>query len=408
VVGGDGTDTLSYTTYTEASADVVDAQQQVSGFETLRVAGITAAGQNLTMSNYINNTGFNTLEIGTNGAGASGLDVINASSTLNTLRAVGAVAGTHTFDRLTDTSSNSLTISNNTSGAGAAATFTALTALDEETITVTASAGTTAGSNDLTITTLTVADLVTLNLTSASDTIITDALVGVANLATVDASTATGAVDVDATNAGRAVTMTGNSSSTGVVTFTGGGFADNITGGAGADVLVGGGGKDTISGSAGTDNITGGLAADNLTGGSGADTFVQGASASLAITAEGVSVNAAIAAGDTFTFGNGVDIVTDFTAGAGGDALNLQTGGVLNSMFGDDITAFNAGVAVVGFLSGSYNASTGVFTISADGVGADTLILDNDAGAQDSWVTADQWIVLIGVDSDNLVAGNFV
>lgn len=408
VVGGDGTDTLSYTTFTAASANLVAAQARVSEFEVLRVAGTTAAGQALTMSNYINNTGFTTLELGTVGNVAWGVDVANASSTLNTVKTLAAVIGTNTFDRLTDTSADALTISNSTSGAGGASTMTAFTALDEETITITASVPTTAGANDLTITTLTVADLKTLNITSASDVIITDAIAGASALTTVDASTATGAVTVNAAN-GAALTMTGNAASTAVNTFTGGVFADVLTGGGGADVLVGGGNADTISGGAGADNVTGGTGADSMTGGTGVDNYNQALASSVAASATSFA-GATVAAGDTLTFANGVDVITDFAAGAAGDTItNATANGLPTTLIGETVADLTAGTEVF-FASGTYNAATGRFTVLANGTGADTLIVyaDNADAASDALTTNASIIVLVGVDSDNLVAGNFL
>jgi hypothetical protein len=58
------------------------------------------------------------------------------------------------------------------------------------------------------------------------------------------------------------------------------------------------------------------------------------------------------------------------------------------------------------FLSGAFNTSTGVFTIAANGAGADTLIFEGDAGA--NLAAVNDAIVLIGVDSDDLVAANII
>lgn len=71
--------------------------------------------------------------------------------------------------------------------------------------------------------------------------------------------------------------------------------------------IVGGAGNDTITGGDGNDTITGGKGADILTGGDGADTFVFNEGDSEAATA----VN-----GSTITFGNGVDVVMDFSSGS--------------------------------------------------------------------------------------------
>ena len=63
------------------------------------------------------------------------------------------------------------------------------------------------------------------------------------------------------------------------------------------------------------------------------------------------------------------------------------------------------------FLSGAYVAATGVFTIAADGLGADTLIFQADAGADaDSTDIGENtsFLVLQDVDSDDLHADKFV
>jgi len=271
VDGGEGTDVLHYTTYVAAADNLTANQSRVSNFETIRIEGVAAAAQGLTMTQYINNAGFTSLQLAAQATNADGVAVTNASAQLNAINVVAASAtiGSHSFARLVDTSTDSLTISNSVAAAGGAAVITALTALDEETITITATVPTTAGNNDLTITTLTVADLTTLNINSASDVIITNAIAGTFSLATVNATAATGAVTVNATGTGVAVTMTGNTASTASAIFTGGAFADSITGGGGADTLIGGGGRDTISGGGGNDVIEGGAGADVMTGGAG-------------------------------------------------------------------------------------------------------------------------------------------
>lgn len=94
--------------------------------------------------------------------------------------------------------------------------------------------------------------------------------------------------------------LTGGSSDTvfagaGATKVQGGDGDDLIVGGAGHDTLQGNGGHDLIFGGAGNDEISGGKGNDILTGGSGNDTF-------------------------NFKFGDGVDTITDFSAG---DKINL-------------------------------------------------------------------------------------
>ncbi|NML96248.1 type I secretion C-terminal target domain-containing protein [Novosphingobium olei] len=84
-----------------------------------------------------------------------------------------------------------------------------------------------------------------------------------------------------------------------------------ITGTANDDRLLGGSGVDTISGGAGRDYIWGGTGADVLTGGAGRDRFV---------------FLDASEAGDT---------ITDFTAGANGDVIDLSALAFRNGWHGD-------------------------------------------------------------------------
>jgi hypothetical protein len=84
-----------------------------------------------------------------------------------------------------------------------------------------------------------------------------------------------------------------------IVTGTSGG--DTLTGGAGTQLMFGLEGADTLNGGAGDDYLVGGSGADVLTGGTGSDTF-------------------AWRGGE---LGTGVDTILDFTAGVGGDRLDV-------------------------------------------------------------------------------------
>jgi Ca2+-binding RTX toxin-like protein len=87
----------------------------------------------------------------------------------------------------------------------------------------------------------------------------------------------------------------------GGMAISGTSIADLLTGGTGADTFTGGLGADTISGAGGADLIIGGLGADLLTGGTGSDTFRY-------------------LGGDPV---GGIDLITDFTAGASGDVIDI-------------------------------------------------------------------------------------
>jgi hypothetical protein len=191
---------------------------------------------------------------------------------------------------------------------------------------------------------------------------------------------------------------------------------DSATTGAGDDDINTAAGEDTISSGSGSDTIDAGGGADSVTTGSGSDTSTQTYGDSVAATAvtdattgAAMAATVTLAAGDTITFGSGVDVYTDFTAGAtasGGDVLDVNTSGAPTSALGVAHDTLAAADDLL-FLSGSWSSSTGVFTIDADGDGADTMIIDVDQSAHDEIDTTTGIVILVGVDSDNLVAANF-
>ena len=60
------------------------------------------------------------------------------------------------------------------------------------------------------------------------------------------------------------------------------------------------------------------------------------------------------------------------------------------------------------FLSGAFNTSTNTFTVQANGSGADTLIFVMYASVADDLLTSTTIFILEGVDSDDLVAADFI
>ena len=226
-----------------------------------------------------------------------------------------------------------------------------------------------------------------------------------------------GAGGSDFTSSDLADTLTGGA---GIDDLTGGSGSDTITGGAGNDILDGGIGADTVSGGAGDDTIDGGANADSLSGGAGDDTFTMDTQADTVVatvltdasTGAAMAGGATFAAGDVITFGNGLDIITDFTAGdTNNDQINVNAASAAATtgigVAHDDLDAATGAIDLL-FLSGNYVASTGKFTIAADGVGADTLIIDADVNG-DIDVAGDAGVFLLqGVDSDDLIAGDFI
>ena len=133
-----------------------------------------------------------------------------------------------------------------------------------------------------------------------------------------------------------------NTTADATVTITGGAGNDTLTGNAGTDIIAGGAGADSISGEAGNDALTGGEGADTITGGLGNDNI------NLAET---------VAAADRVVFANiaannGVDAITGFTTGTGGDVL--------------DFSAFTAAAGALNATVFSENPG-GVATVLANG-----------------------------------------
>jgi Ca2+-binding RTX toxin-like protein len=207
-------------------------------------------------------------------------------------------------------------------------------------------------------------------------------------------------IDASGLTGNAALVMNGNSA-----------IAISITGSGGDDRLFGSALRDTISGAGGNDNITGGTGTDTLTGGDGRDTFNQTALDSAVASTTNGAAGTAFTAAQTITFAPitgsavpNVDIIGGFTAGDTGDILNL-----------DSITAAVTGIGVLNnalvagtnyFLSGNFTLGTGVFTITGNGLGSDTLIIQGFAGVGTNITTNTSSIVLLGVNSNNLVAGN--
>lgn len=188
-------------------------------------------------------------------------------------------------------------------------------------------------------------------------------------------------------NGGNDTLNMANTAAGSTLTLRGGADNDTITTGAAADTLFGDNGNDSLTAAAGNDTIT---------TGTGIDTVAQGASTALTASTFAAAL---VAAGDTVTFANGLDIVTDFVAGtdriSGGAAAAAATTGIGRN----NTNAFITGTVTYS-LSGTFVAATGVFTIAADNGGSDTLIV-NGGGAANSLGNAPNATLLQGV-SQNL------
>lgn len=200
------------------------------------------------------------------------------------------------------------------------------------------------------------------------------------------------------------------------VTNHGAGPFDNIiSGGAGADIIVGSASDDWLSGQAGRDIIKGGGAigydiinggtgADTMTGGLGSSRYVQRSTFSELETAFSSPGANALNAGQSVTFGNGLDIVTDFEIARDIISVGYVASGIVSLLGQGSAALTDAGQ--VYYLSGTWNAGSQIFTVAANGSGADTLVaLSGAAGT--TFSTNGSAIVLLGVNSADLTATNF-
>lgn len=369
---GAGTDVLGLTADVTATVgakftnfeilDVIDAVASTfdmddyanSNITTVRASGLFA-GDTLTTVNDIADNG--TLQLG-------GVEAIDATVdfTIGVKNAGSAGANSNVF---------------NIETRGSLAVDTGdITIANVETINITSEGAATGDSIAL----LAAAQMQTLNVSGSADLTIT-ALTGSTAMSNLSTANMTGDF------------VMGTAVSNVATLFTGGTGNDTFNGGSGDDVYNAGGGDNTLDGGGGDDTY-------NLADGA-QDTVVQNTGDSTAYTAEGIT-EASVVAGETLTFGNGIDVINGFTAGAGGDILNADVAGAPTSLVGSNQTADTSGTMF--FASGAFVLSTGVFTIAADGTGADTLIIEGLAAANLN--AAADGIVLVGVDSDDIVAAN--
>jgi Ca2+-binding RTX toxin-like protein len=254
-----------------------------------------------------------------------------------------------------------------------------------------------------TIAITTVADsAVTLNLANMAPSAITIAGAGAttltavnnagADLRSVNASNATGAVTVPA--------ITGTTT----LAVTGGSGNDNITGGAGNDALSGGAGDDTITGGAGNDNIDGGAgsdrvvivvsdvtAIDTIAGGDGTDTL------SISGTITHSTTSADVQLGTRFT---GFEVVRSNATGAATiDMTGLNANNAVASVIadGNNVTLTkDTTVTGVTFLSGS--------TITVDSKGTQAVTIGQASGTAALSATLATGATALNVTSANKLA----
>lgn len=400
--GGAGTNTL------EVDQQIIAAYAGATNFSTLRLDG-NARVQNVAL---YTNLKINVVEltdtVTAHDSNVSGL----ADGTLVKIRS----DADHTLSLLTDTSSNTLSI-----GAYGAADRVFGSVIVDNTNTLNIVQADQDALHVTEVGHLISAQVTQINITGHQlQTSVDHVDFGAgARSITVDATAADGNGDFrgitvyfDGTDAlaGQNLTMLGSLTKSNLL--IGGAGNDAITGGAAADSLLGGAGNDTINAGTGTveDTVGGGLGIDTIT------LNVDGAADHIEVSVgDSVVISAispgVIAAGSTLTFAAGVDVINNFLAGSGATADHIHNiGGQDSTLLTSLIGATGATVTDVDtteyYLSGSYNGLTGVFTVAANGAGADTLVINGVTG--DTLASSLQSTILIGVNSANLTTDNFV
>ena len=212
--------------------------------------------------------------------------------------------------------------------------------------------------------------------------------------------------------------------------YTGSGN-DTVYSGAGNDFIgqwIGeswGVGNAVIKGAAGYDTIDSGMGSDTITAGTQADlvslyeswsyqnVLYQGTTDSIITTDISSLSGGNIAVGTALTFGSGVDIINHFKAGFVDGVTPIFTGDTLKvdftfarSMVGENANS----MGYSGYLGGSWDATTGVFTVAAaDAATTDTIIVQISGNDFNNLVLGynESIVLLEGVNQLDLVNENF-
>ena len=216
---------------------------------------------------------------------------------------------------------------------------------------------------------------------------------------TVGAALSVGAVSTAAVAAGT-ITVVLNDSTTIGTTMTGGAGVDKFTGTGGADTITGAGGADSLTGGSGADTITGGAAADTIVGGAGADTIALGTAG---------DVDVVVLVGTAAGGAAGIDVISGFTAGAGGDVLDMATN-VAQMAANDPTTAFDANTTIddlTGIIKHGTTVTQGASaTVAQAMTGVTVGTFDGGGGTSDAVYLAyddgqDTYIALVTSDGND-------
>ncbi|MFG1437339.1 calcium-binding protein, partial [Xanthobacter sediminis] len=177
---------------------------------------------------------------------------------------------------------------------------------------------------------------------------------------------------------------------TNIERFIGSNHDDNLIAGATGTRLEGGGGDDTITGGAGADIIFGGLGTDvgavgPMPGGNQADT-IDGGDGNDEIYSAGNNQ------GQTFNYGNGIDLGTVIKGGGGADRIVISSGTAYGDSGNDTITVFGNGSAHGGAGADTLNGEYIGFELYGDD-GEDTLNLKLGGGFADGGNNGDIYYV---------------
>jgi uncharacterized delta-60 repeat protein len=212
--------------------------------------------------------------------------------------------------------------------------------------------------------------------------------------------------------------------------ITSGSGLDHITTGNGNDTINAGDGDNTINAGAGNNKVTTGNGHDIITAGDGNDTINAGSGNNTITAGNGLNKITSGSGDDVITIGNGKDTILagdgnntitsgagndKIVTGAGNDVINAGAGkDVMTGGAGDDVFVFDnlaiGGIDKVLDFDGTHDLlkfNEAVFTVLADGLSSDNLVVGARATAHDSndFLLFDSNKSVLSYDADGNGAG---